>query len=129
MIDPEMELTAIERSDLSMLYHSKGWPVVEKLLRVIVEEARVNVDNCMKDEDVLAMHKLSRASGVVVTKFLTRVQTEVGIHVDIKKNAEPIEGAPGLEMDDISAAVENLPNLLGEAYISEDDAFEEGRQS
>lgn len=126
MIDPEMELSAIERGDLSLIYHSKGWPVVEKMLRVIVEEARVAVDNCVKDEEVLAMQKYSRASGVVVTKFLTRVQQEVGLHVDLKKDGAPVEGAPGLELDNIASAVADLPNLLGDAYIVEDDT-EEGR--
>jgi hypothetical protein len=126
LIDPEMELDAIERGDLSMVFHSKGWAPITKILRVIVEEARVAVDNAQKDDDVLSAQKLSRAAGIVVTKFFTRVQQEVGQHVDLKKNAEPVEGAPGLEMDDIAGAVEHLPNLLGEAYISEDDT-EEGR--
>lgn len=126
MIDPEMELTAIERGDLAMVFHSKGWPVLQKLLLVLVEDARVAVDNAQKDEDVLRAQKMSRATGIVVTKFIERVTQEVGMFADTKKNREPQEGAPGLEMDDIDGAVKNLPNLLGEAYITEDDS-EEGR--
>jgi len=126
MIDPETELDSMERSDLAQVFNGKGWGVIVKILRIIVEEARVAVDNAQKDEDVLSAQKLSRASGIIVTKFLTRVSNEVAASFEAKKT-QPQESAPGLEMDDIEYVVKDLPNLLGEVYITEDDDLEEGR--
>ena len=126
MIDPEIELDSMERSDLAQVFNGKGWGVIVKILRIIVEEARVAVDNAQKDEDVLSAQKLSRASGIIVTKFLTRVSNEVAASFEAKK-AQPQDSAPGLEMDNIEDAVKDLPNLLGEVYITEDDDLEEGR--
>jgi hypothetical protein len=124
MIDPETELDSMERSDLARLYNdTKGWAVVTKILRIIVEDARVAVDNAVKDEDVLRTQKESRAIGIVVTRFMQRVDNEVAACFEVKKMT-PQEGAPGLDMDDLSAAVDHLPNLLGETYFVEDDAEE-----
>jgi hypothetical protein len=57
---------------------------------------------------------------------LTRVSNEVAASFEAKK-AQSQDSAPGLEMDNIEDAVKDLPNLLGEVYITEDDDLEEGR--
>jgi hypothetical protein len=130
MVDPELELNAVQRSDLAMTYHSKGWNVVDLLFKIIVEEFRVELDNAnhADPKDVMAKHALSRAAGVVVTKIVHRIANEVAFQQEARKNGEPQEAAPGLEMDDIAAATEHLPNLLGDVnYIAEEDSLEEGR--
>jgi hypothetical protein len=129
MVDPEMELTAVQRSNLAMTYHSKGWAVVDLLLKIIVEEARLDLDNVTDAKEVIAKHALSRATGVVVTKLIHRITNEVAFAQDSRRSNEPQDSAPGLEMDDIAAATDGLPNLLGDVtYIAEDeDSLEEGR--
>ena len=128
MTDPEMELTAVQRSDLAMTYHSKGWAVVGLLLKIIVEEARLDLDNVTDAKEVIAKHALSRATGVVVTKLIHRITNEVAFAQDSRRSNEPQDSAPGLEMDDIAAATDGLPNLLGDVtYIAEEDDSEEGR--
>jgi len=129
MIDPELELEPIERSDLAMTYHSKGWPVVVKLLRVFVEEARVDLDNAdhSKPSEVMAKHALSRTTGVVVTKLLTRIASEVALQHDLN-DKEPKESAPGVDLDDVASATSHMPNLLGDVtYIEEGDGEEESQ--
>jgi hypothetical protein len=124
MVDPELELTALQRSDLAQTFHSKGWAVVDLLLKVIVEEFRVDLDNAnhADPKDVMSKHSLSRSAGVVVTKLIHRIANEVGMYQDSRKEATPQDAAPGLEMDDIAAATDHLPNLLGDVtYIAEDD--------
>jgi hypothetical protein len=131
MVDPDVELTAVERSDLAMTVHSKGWQVVHKLLLAVVEQFRVDLDNAdhSNPKEVLGKHSLSKSAGVVVTKILTRVSNEVAVQAESKKIGEPQDSAPGLEMDEIAQMTEGLPNLLGDVtYISEDDDdLEEGR--
>lgn len=130
MIDPDFDLTPVERSDLAMIYHSKGWQVVHKICLAVVEQFRVDLDNAdhSNPKDVMAKHALSRSASVVVTQLLTRVGSEAALLGEIRKNAEPQESAPGVEMDDIERMTEGLPNLLGDvAYIAEDDDAEEGR--
>jgi len=129
MVDPDLELTAVERSDLAMTVHSKGWQVVNKLLMAVVEQFRVDLDNAdhANPKEVLARHSLSRSAGVVVTKILTRISNEVAVQQELKKSG-PQESAPGLEMDEIAQMTEGLPNLLGDVtYISEDDDELEAR--
>lgn len=129
MVDPDLELTAVERSDLAMTVHSKGWQVVNKLLLAVVEQFRVDLDNAdhSNPKEVLGKHSLSKSAGIVVTKIITRVSNEVAAQVEARKS-EPQESAPGLEMDEIAQMTDGLPNLLGDVtYISEDDDLEEGR--
>ena len=130
MVDPELELTPVERSDLAMVYYSKGWQVVHRLCLAVVEQFRVDLDNAdhSNPKDVMAKHSLSRSASVVVTKLLTRVASEAALVGEMKKSAEPQESASGLEMDEIERMTQGLPNLLGDvAYIEDDDDLEEGR--
>lgn len=129
MVDPDLELTAVQRSDLAMTFHSKGWQVVNLLLLAVVEQFRVDLDNANHSDpkDVMAKHSLSKSAGVVVTKIITRINNEVGLTQDARKT-EPQDSAPGLEMDDIQRATDGLPNLLGDVtYIAEEDETEETR--
>jgi hypothetical protein len=128
MVDPDLELTPTERSDLAMMFQSKGWQVVLKLFRIIVEQFRVDLDNAdhANPKDVLAKHALSRAAGSVVTIIIHRIAQEVAILQELRSRQgspeNPHESATGLEMDVISQATEDLPNLLGDVtYIAEDD--------
>jgi hypothetical protein len=128
MVDPDLELTPTERSDLAMMFQSKGWQVVLKLFRIIVEQFRVDLDNAdhANPKDVLAKHALSRAAGTVVTIIIHRIAQEVASLQEARSRQgspeNPQESAPGLEMDAIEHAVEGLPNLLGDVtYISEED--------
>jgi hypothetical protein len=131
MTDPELELNPVQRSNLAMTYHSKGWAVVDLLFKIVVEEARLDLDNANHSDpkDVMAKHALSRATGTVVTKIIQRIANEVAFAQDARhKNGEPQESAPGIEMDDLAAATDGLPNLLGDVnYIAEEDDLEEGR--
>ena len=130
MIDPEFDLTPVERSDLAMTFYSKGWQVVHKICLSVVEQFRVDLDNAdhSNPKDVMAKHSLSRSASVVVTKLLTRVASEAAMVGEMKKSAEPQESASGLEMDEIERMTQGIPNLLGDvAYIEEDDDLEEGR--
>ena len=123
MIDPDLELTSLQRSELAQTVHSKGWAVVDLLLKAIVEQFRVDLDNAnhADPKEVMAKHSLSRSAGVIVTKLLQRVNNETGLYQDALKEG-PQEAAPGLEMDDLAAATEYLPNLLGDVnYIAEED--------
>jgi len=128
MIDPEVELDQLERTDLVMMYNSKGWQVFQnKIMLSIVEQFRVDLDNAdpAKPNEVMAKHALSRAAGIVYTKILTRVVNEVMQNVESKKT-DPQESAPGVDMDDIESATKDMPNLLGDVpFIAEDP--EEGR--
>lgn len=129
MVDPDLELTAVQRSDLAMTFHSKGWVVVNLLLMAVVEQFRVDLDNANHSDpkDVMAKHSLSKSAGVVVTKIIHRITNEVGVLQDARKTG-PQDSAPGLEMDDITAATDGLPNLLGDVtYIAEEDETEETR--
>jgi hypothetical protein len=129
MIDPDLELTALQRSDLAQTYHSKGWAVVDLLIKAIVEQFRVDLDNAnhADPKDVMAKHSLSRSAGVVATMLLQRIANETGMYMDARDKT-PKDSAPGLEMDEIAAATEHLPNLLGDVnYIAEEDDLEEGR--
>jgi hypothetical protein len=129
MIDPEFELTPVERSELAMIYHSKGWHVVHKICLAVVEQFRVDLDNAdhSNPKDVMAKHSLSRSASVVVTQLLTRVGSEAAFLGETRKT-KPQESAPGVEMDDIERMTNGLPNLLGDVtYIAEDDDLEEGR--
>ena len=124
LTDPDLELTAIQRSELAMTYHSKGWAVVELLLKAFVEQFRVDLDNAnhADPKDVMAKHALSRAAGVVVTQILHRISNETGMYEDARKDGEPLVAAPGLDMGDLAEATEGLPNLLGDVtYVAEDD--------
>jgi hypothetical protein len=58
MIDPDFELTPVERSDLAMMYNSKGWQVVHKICLSVVEQFRVDLDNAdhANPKDVMAKH-------------------------------------------------------------------------
>ena len=130
MVDPELALTSVQRSDLAMTYHSKGWAVVDLLFKVIIEEFRVDLDNAnhADPKDVMAKHALSRAAGVAITKIIHRIANEVSFQQEARKNGEPQDSAPGLEMDDIAAATDGLPNLLGDVtYVAEEDEAEETR--
>jgi len=129
MIDPDFELTPVERSDLAMMYNSKGWQVVHKICLSVVEQFRVDLDNAdhSNPKDVMAKHSLSRSASVVVTQLLTRVGSECALLEEMRKT-KPQESALGLEMDEIEHMTAGLPNLLGDvAYIEEDDDLEEGR--
>lgn len=129
MIDPEFELTPVERSDLAMTYNSKGWQVVHKICLAVVEQFRVDLDNAdhANPKDVMAKHSLSRSASVVVTQLLNRVGSECSLLGEMRKT-KPQESALGLEMDEIEHMTAGLPNLLGDvAYIEEDDDLEEGR--
>jgi hypothetical protein len=129
MIDPDFELTPVERSDLAMMYNSKGWQVVHKICLSVVEQFRVDLDNAdhSNPKDVMAKHSLSRSASVVVTQLLTRVGSECALLGEMRKT-KPQESALGLEMDEIEHMTAGLPNLLGDvAYIEEDDDLEEGR--
>lgn len=132
MVDPDLELTPTERSDLAMTFHSKGWQVVNKLLLAMVEQFRVDLDNAdhSNPKDVMAKHSLSRSAGIVVTQLIHRINNEVGMQVEanLRRKNGPEESAPGLQMDDLAQATEHLPNLLGDVnYIAEEDSLEEGR--
>ena len=129
MIDPDFELTPVERSDLAMMYNSKGWQVVHKICLSVVEQFRVDLDNAdhANPKDVMAKHSLARSASVVVTQLLTRVGSECALLGEMRKT-KPQESALGLEMDEIEHMTAGLPNLLGDvAYIEEDDDLEEGR--
>jgi hypothetical protein len=128
MVDPDLELTPTERSDLAMMFQSKGWQVVMKLFRIIVEQFRVDLDNAdhANPKDVLAKHALSRAAGSVVTIIIHRITQEVAILQEARSRQgtpdNPQDSAPGLSMDAVEQAVEDLPNLLGDVtYIAEED--------
>lgn len=130
MVDPDLLLTPLQRSELAMTVHSKGWEVVDLLLKAVVEQFRVDLDNAnhADPKDVMAKHALSRAAGVVVTTLIHRIANEVALFQDTREANGLHESAPGLEMDDLAAATENLPNLLGDVnYIAEEDDLEEGR--
>lgn len=130
MIDPDFDLTPVERSDLAMVFGSKGWQVVHKICLAIVEQFRVDLDNAdpSNRNEVMAKHSLSKAASVVVDKLVQRIASEAAIFGEIRKNSAPQESAIDLEMDDIKSMTEGLPNLLGDvAYIAEEDDFEEGR--
>lgn len=131
MVDPDLELTPTERSDLAMLFQSKGWQVVNKLLLAVVEQFRVDLDNANHSDpkDVMAKHSLSKSAGVVVTKIITRITQEVAAQTEARsRGGEPQEAAPGLEMDEIEQMTSGLPNLLGDVnYIAEEDDLEESR--
>jgi hypothetical protein len=128
MVDPDFELTNVERSELVMTFNSRGWRVVDKIILAVVEQFRVDLDNAdqANPKEVMGKHALSKAASIVATKLLTRVQSEAVLLNELRKSAGPQEATPGLEMDAIDEAVANLPNLLGDVdYISED--LEEGR--
>ncbi len=127
MTDPELDLDGVERADLAMMYSGKGWPVLLKLLRAIVEQFRVDLDNAnpASASEVMAKHSLSKAAGRIYTILLNRVSAEVTMFGEFQKKS-PQEGAPGLELDDIEEATANLPNLLGDVNYVEEDS-EEGR--
>lgn len=130
MVDPEFDLTPVERSDLAMTFNSKGWQVAHKICLAVVEEFRVDLDNAnpANRDDVMAKHALSKAASVAVSKIITRIASEAALLRDIKNSATPQESATNLEMDDIERMTENLPNLLGDVtYISEDEYSEENR--
>ena len=128
MVDPDLQLSPQERSELAMLFRSKGWAVLVKLLRAIVEQFRVDLDNAdhSNPKDAMAKHSLSRSAGMVVTLILTRIAQEASLQQAISAQegtaGNPEVSAPGLEMDNIAEAVKDLPNLLGDVtYIAEDD--------
>jgi hypothetical protein len=130
MVDPELELSQVQRSNLAMTFHSKGWEVVDLLFKAIVEQFRVDLDNAnhADPKDVMAKHALSKASGQVVTAIIHRIANEVAFQQENRKKGEAQEAAPGLDMDDLAAATDGLPNLLGDVnYIAEEDDSEEGR--
>ena len=131
MVDPEFELTPVERSDLAMMFHGKGWQVAHKICLAIVEQFRVDLDNAdhSNPKDVMAKHSLSRSASVVVGVLVKRIASEAILLGEMKKSSEPQESALNLEMDEIERMTEGLPNLLGDVtYIAEDeDDTEESR--
>ena len=131
MIDPDFELTPIERSDLAMMFYGKGWQVAHKICLAVVEQFRVDLDNAdhSNPKDVMAKHSLSRSASVVVNKLITRIASESALVGEMRKSSEPQESAPNLEMDEIARMTDGLPNLLGDVtYIAEDeDDTEESR--
>ena len=132
MVDPDIQLTQMQRTDLAMMYHSKGWDVFAKtILPSIVEQFRVDLDNTdpAKTADVIAKHSLSRSASVVTALILQRMLQEAMSYEEVKNRNVPVEGAPGLDLDDLAASVDHLPNLLGDVnFIAETDALEEEQQ-
>ena len=102
---------------------SPGFKVVEKIMQAAVAQARVDLDNAdvSKPQEVMGKHALSKATGVAITRIITRINTEVSQFNDRPKASDTPKDETELAMDDITRITENMPNLLGEALIQEED--------
>lgn len=122
MIDPECELDGTEQSELASVRGMQGWKVVQKVMRIVVEQARVDLDNAdpARPAEVTAKHALSRATAVAVTRITDRINIEVSqFHGRPKASDQPTDETE-LAMDDIERITETMPNLLGEVLIEEE---------
>ena len=92
-------------------------------MQAAVAQARVDLDNAdvSKPQEVMGKHALSKATGVAITRIITRINTEVSQFNDRPKASDTPKDETELAMDDITRITENMPNLLGEALIQEED--------
>ena len=124
LIDPELQLTPEQRGDFMQIVHSRGFAIIQLLMQSIVEQARVDLDNAnpANPAEVMSKHAISRASGIVYTKFMERVNQEVRASDEM---AQRIPYKPGedvtqvLGMDSIEQITENFPNFFGDAQIAD----------
>jgi len=114
----------MERSDLAVTASSNGYPVIKKLLKIIVDEFRDELDNATTNAEVVRIHALSKSAGIVRNAFLKRVELELTTQRESRPPEAPQESAPGIDMDDIERITENLPNLLGDVTYIEESAEE-----
>lgn len=123
MIDPDFELDGTEQSELAQTVATPGFKVVEKIMQAAVAQARVDLDNAdpSKPNEVMGRHALSRATGIAITRIVTRINTEVSQFSDRPKASDTPKDDTELAMDDITRITENMPNLLGEVLIQEED--------
>ena len=114
-IDPEEQLDNSQRGDLASMVHSNGFPVLKILMRALVEQFRVELDNAVEPSEVVRKHALSKASAMYYTLLLKRIDEEAMLVTNApRKSDKPIDGGEGISMDDIESQVGHLPNLLGE---------------
>jgi hypothetical protein len=82
MIDPEMQLDTVKRSNLIALLTSQGWPILKEIMEAECNKFNVALLNCPpgKTEEVLARHALAKAAAQVVTAIITRLNAEMEIY-------------------------------------------------
>ena len=108
---------------MSQTFASPGFKVIVKIMQAAVAQARVDLDNAdvSKPSEVMGKHALSKATGVAVTRIIARINAEVSQFNDKPRASDAPKDDTELEMDDITRITENMPNLLGDVTLIQEE--------
>lgn len=98
MLDPERQLSDIERARLAALVPTDGFQTLKVLMEIICEKYKVLLINASpaKAEDVLAAHHMAKASAQFYATLMARIHEEVDRYRNDSDDSGPIDSTDGL---------------------------------
>lgn len=120
MIDPDFEITDIERAHLATLTTTDGFKVLQKILEAEVSRFNLALLNtrATNQAEVLSAHNLAQAAAQFYQGVVDRLNKEKLLYEHMpRKNDKPVDATEGLiDLGEVVEQLKDVPNLLGEDF-------------
>ncbi len=121
--NPQVELHSHQKASLAAMCATDGYPVLHILLRSIVDQYMIDVQNVEihNTDEIVAKVMVSKTAAQLYTAITERINQEVAMYMaTMPDNEGPIDATESLL--DIGPLASKFRDLEVESY----DAFEEG---
>jgi hypothetical protein len=101
MIDPETQLSHVQRSHLQVLITSEGWRILQTLMEAECAKFDVALKNC-KAGDVNAIvehHAMSKAASAFVVGIINRINDELALYRSESSGQEVLDDPTEQNLD------------------------------
>jgi hypothetical protein len=82
MVDPELQLSHVQRSHLQVLVTSEGWRILQNMMEAEVERFKVALIN-VKAGDTAALvenHAMTKAAAMFTVGLINRINDELALY-------------------------------------------------
>jgi hypothetical protein len=105
---PELALEPEEVANLASLRGHPGFPVLQKMLRSLVDKYAVAMINVAEtdEKEVLAKHKMAKLAAQYYVSFVNSINNVTELYIATRPQTKPVESAEGIDLGEFTLDTE-----------------------